>query len=91
MIRRSWLASSFLNTLKAPPIGSLDRFVDPGGSGREADLQTFLAGRQSEPRGNVGQAHVLQMVAGLAWIAPFGGFAPIYGRLLLRLPAARRM
>ena len=37
------------------------------------------------------QAHVFLMVAGLAWIAGFGGFAVIYGRLLLRLPAAKRM
>jgi uncharacterized protein involved in response to NO len=37
------------------------------------------------------QAHLLHMVAGAAWIAAFGGFALIYGRLLLRLPAAKRM
>ncbi len=38
-----------LQTLQAPFIDSLDQFVDQGGSGREADLQTLLAGRQSEP------------------------------------------
>ena len=37
------------------------------------------------------QAHDFLLVAGLAWIAAFGGFALIYGRLLLRLPAAKRM
>ena len=37
------------------------------------------------------QVHIFHMVAGLAWIAAFGGFALIYGRLLLRLPAAKRM
>ena len=37
------------------------------------------------------QAHLLHMVAGLAWIAAFAGFALIYGRLLLRLPAAKRL
>ena len=31
----------------------------------------------------------LQAVAGLAWIAAFGGFAIVYGRFLLRPPAAR--
>ncbi len=33
----------------------------------------------------------LHMVAGLGWIAGFGGFAVIYGPLLLRLPAAKRI
>lgn len=31
----------------------------------------------------------LHMAAGLGWIAAFGGFAMIYGALLLRLPAAK--
>lgn len=30
-------------------------------------------------------------VAGLSWIVAFGGFAVIYGALLLRLPAAKRL
>ncbi len=34
---------------------------------------------------------LLHMVAGLCWIAAFGGFAVIYGALLLRLPAAKRV
>jgi uncharacterized protein involved in response to NO len=33
----------------------------------------------------------LHTVAGLGWIAAFGGFAVIYGSLLLRLPAAKRV
>jgi len=33
---------------------------------------------------------LLHMVAGLCWILAFGGFAVIYGALLLRLPAAKR-
>ncbi len=33
----------------------------------------------------------LHAMAGLCWIAAFGGFALIYGVLLLRLPAARRV
>jgi uncharacterized protein involved in response to NO len=37
------------------------------------------------------QASVLHMVAGTAWILSFAGFAVIYGRLLLRLPAAKRI
>jgi uncharacterized protein involved in response to NO len=37
------------------------------------------------------EASVLHMVAGTAWIAAFAGFALIYGRLLLRLPAARHI
>ena len=37
------------------------------------------------------QAPLMHMVAGLTWIAGFGGFAVIYGRLLLRLPAAKRL
>jgi uncharacterized protein involved in response to NO len=37
------------------------------------------------------QAHFLLMLAGLAWIGAFGGFAVIYGRLLLRLPAGKRI
>ena len=45
-----------LQTLKAPFVGSLDQFVDQGGSRREANLQTLLAGRQSEPQGDVGLA-----------------------------------
>lgn len=32
----------------------------------------------------------LQALAGLAWIAAFGGFAVVYGRLLLRPPASRQ-
>jgi uncharacterized protein involved in response to NO len=36
-------------------------------------------------------AHLLHMVAGAGWIFAFGGFAVIYGPLLLRLPAAKRM
>jgi uncharacterized protein involved in response to NO len=38
-----------------------------------------------------GMAGPLHMVAGAGWIAAFGGFAVIYGALLLRLPAARRV
>ena len=34
---------------------------------------------------------LLHMMAGLCWIAAFVGFAVIYGALLLRLPAARRV
>ena len=37
------------------------------------------------------QAPVLHMVAGAAWILSFAGFAVLYGRLLLRLPAAKRI
>ena len=37
------------------------------------------------------QASVLHMVAGMAWILSFAGFAVLYGRLLLRLPAAKRI
>ncbi|APX90841.1 short-chain dehydrogenase [Brevirhabdus pacifica] len=33
----------------------------------------------------------LHMVAGLSWIVAFGGFAVVYGALLLRLPAAKRV
>ena len=36
-------------------------------------------------------ADTLHMVAGLCWIGAFGGFAAIYGALLLRLPAAKRV
>lgn len=36
-------------------------------------------------------AGTLNPVAGLLWIAAFGGFAVIYGALLLRLPAAKRI
>ncbi len=36
-------------------------------------------------------ASVLYMVAGTGWIAAFAGFALIYGRLLLRLPAVRQI
>lgn len=35
-------------------------------------------------------AQTLHLLSGLAWIAAFGGFALIYGRLLLRQPPARR-
>jgi uncharacterized protein involved in response to NO len=37
------------------------------------------------------QAHLLHMAAGAGWIFAFGSFALIYGPLLLRLPAAKRM
>lgn len=37
------------------------------------------------------QAPVLHAVSGLCWIASFGGYAVIYGGLLLRLPAAKRL
>tara|TARA_R110002012_G_scaffold208475_3_gene378581 strand:- start:381 stop:1586 length:1206 start_codon:yes stop_codon:yes gene_type:complete len=33
----------------------------------------------------------LHTVAGLSWIVAFGGFAVVYGALLLRLPAAKRV
>ena len=36
----------------------------------------------------LGAASVLHVVSGTAWIVAFAGFALIYGRLLLRLPAA---
>ncbi|MCB1405354.1 MAG: NnrS family protein [Rhodobacteraceae bacterium] len=38
-----------------------------------------------------GIAHELHMLAGTGWIGAFGGFALVYGRLLLRLPAAKRI
>jgi uncharacterized protein involved in response to NO len=34
---------------------------------------------------------LLNTVAGLFWILAFGGFAVLYGALLLRLPAAKRI
>ena len=37
------------------------------------------------------QASVLHMAAGTAWILSFAGFVVIYGQLLLRLPAAKRI
>ena len=33
----------------------------------------------------------LYVIAGLGWIAAFGGFAIVYGALLLRLPASKRI
>lgn len=36
-------------------------------------------------------AGTFHMIAGTGWIAAFGGFALVYGRLLLRLPAAKRL
>lgn len=33
----------------------------------------------------------LNTVAGLSWTLAFGGFAVVYGALLLRLPAAKRI
>lgn len=38
-----------------------------------------------------GGASFLHSLSGLAWIVAFGGFAVVYGRLLLRLPAARQI
>jgi uncharacterized protein involved in response to NO len=37
------------------------------------------------------QAHLWHMLAGSFWILAFGGFALLYGRLLLRLPAGKRI
>lgn len=37
------------------------------------------------------EASVLHMVAGTAWILAFAGFALVYGRLLLRLPATKHI
>jgi uncharacterized protein involved in response to NO len=37
------------------------------------------------------EAPLLHGLAGLSWIAAFGGYALIYGRLLLCLPAAKRI
>jgi uncharacterized protein involved in response to NO len=34
---------------------------------------------------------LLHMIAGLCWIVSFGGFAVVYGALLLRLPVAKRV
>jgi uncharacterized protein involved in response to NO len=36
-----------------------------------------------------GEAALLHAAAGLLWIGAFGGFALVYGRLLLRLPPAK--
>ena len=38
-----------------------------------------------------GDAAWWHMLSGLSWILAFAGFAVIYGRLLLRLPAAKRL
>lgn len=38
-----------------------------------------------------GEAALFQALSGLAWIGAFGGFAILYGRLLLRLPPAKRI
>lgn len=38
-----------------------------------------------------GEAVMLHSVSGLAWIIAFAGFAGVYGRLLLRLPADKRL
>jgi uncharacterized protein involved in response to NO len=37
------------------------------------------------------EAGLLHSIAGLAWIGAFGGYALVYGRLLLRLPPAKRV
>jgi len=37
------------------------------------------------------EAGLLHSIAGLAWIGAFGGYALVYGRLLLRLPPAKRI
>ncbi|MBA3909467.1 MAG: hypothetical protein C0524_06170 [Rhodobacter sp.] len=38
-----------------------------------------------------GDASMLQVISGVLWLGAFAGFAGIYGRLLLRLPAAKRV
>lgn len=38
-----------------------------------------------------GEASLFHTLSGLAWVAAFGGFAAVYGRLLLRLPPAKRI
>jgi uncharacterized protein involved in response to NO len=48
-------------------------------------LARFAAGVRPDTSG------LLHLVAGLCWIAAFAGFALIYGALLLRLPAAKRI
>lgn len=37
------------------------------------------------------EASLFHTLSGLAWVAAFGGFAAVYGRLLLRLPPAKRI
>lgn len=37
------------------------------------------------------EAMALHSLAGVAWIGAFGGYAVVYGRLLLRLPPAKRI
>jgi uncharacterized protein involved in response to NO len=37
------------------------------------------------------EASLLYALSGLAWIGAFGGFAAVYGGLLLRLPPAKRI
>ena len=37
------------------------------------------------------QAGSLHLVSGLLWLAAFGGFAGLYGPLLLRLPPGKRI
>ena len=63
--------------------------VGPGTSGIYAALMVAVLARLAAgiwPD----QAHLLHVVAGASWTLSFGGFALIYGRLLLRQPAARR-
>ena len=38
-----------------------------------------------------GDAALWHMLSGLSWMLAFAGFAVIYGRLLLRLPAAKQL
>ena len=62
----------------------------PGTVGLYAALVVAVLARFADGLWPV-QASFLHMVAGTAWILAFAGFAVIYGRLLLRLPAAKRI
>ncbi len=62
----------------------------PGTSGIYAALMVAVLARLAAGIWPL-EAHLLHMVAGAAWTLAFGGFALIYGRLLLRLPAGKRI
>jgi uncharacterized protein involved in response to NO len=63
------------------------------GAGTVAVYLTFILSVFARVAGGIWpeSAAMLHVMAGLLWVAAFGGFAVVYGALLLRQPAAKRV
>ncbi|MFB9149897.1 NnrS family protein [Roseovarius ramblicola] len=91
-----WMAGAIglmtLAVMTRATLGHTGRALSAGG-GTVAIYGAIMLAALSRVAAGVWPEHAawLHGLSGLAWIAAFGGFAVVYGRLLLRLPAAKRV